>query len=31
MNAKELYLKLDKDFGIADLKDDWSFMKFNGP
>jgi putative NIF3 family GTP cyclohydrolase 1 type 2 len=29
MNSKELYLKLDNDFGIEDLKDDWSFMKFN--
>jgi putative NIF3 family GTP cyclohydrolase 1 type 2 len=29
MNAKELYSKLDNDFGIYDLKDDWSFMKFN--
>jgi putative NIF3 family GTP cyclohydrolase 1 type 2 len=29
MKAKELYAKLDKDFGIESLKDDWSFMKFN--
>jgi putative NIF3 family GTP cyclohydrolase 1 type 2 len=29
MNAKKLYAKLDKDFGIAILKDDWSFMKFS--
>jgi putative NIF3 family GTP cyclohydrolase 1 type 2 len=29
MKAKELYAKLDKDFGIDYLKDDWSFMKFN--
>jgi len=29
MKAKELYLKLDKDFGVGSLQDDWSFMKFN--
>ncbi len=29
MKAKELYDKLDKDFGIRSLKDDWSFMRFN--
>lgn len=29
MKAKELYLKLDNDFGVERLKDDWSFMKFN--
>ena len=29
MKAIELYRKLDKDFDIANLKDDWSFMKFN--
>jgi len=29
MNAKELYSKLDKDFGVGYLKDDWSFMRFN--
>ena len=29
MNAKDLYSKLDKDFGIESLKDDWSFMRFN--
>ena len=29
MRAKELYSRLDKDFGIEYLKDDWSFMKFN--
>jgi len=29
MKAKELYAKLDKDFGIESLKDDWSFMRFN--
>jgi putative NIF3 family GTP cyclohydrolase 1 type 2 len=29
MKAKGLYLKLDKDFGIDGLKDDWSFMNFN--
>jgi putative NIF3 family GTP cyclohydrolase 1 type 2 len=29
MNAKELYSKLDRDFGIEGLKDDWSFMRFN--
>ena len=29
MEAKKLYAKLDKDFGIESLKDDWSFMKFN--
>jgi putative NIF3 family GTP cyclohydrolase 1 type 2 len=30
MKAKALYSKLDKDFGIEYLKDDWSFMSFNG-
>ena len=29
MNAKELYSKLDIDFDIECLKDDWSFMRFN--
>jgi putative NIF3 family GTP cyclohydrolase 1 type 2 len=29
MEAKELYAKLDEDFGIESLHDDWSFMKFN--
>jgi len=29
MRAKALYSKLDKDFGIESLKDDWSFMSFN--
>jgi len=29
MKAIELYKKLDKDFDIVNLKDDWSFMKFN--
>ena len=29
MKAKGLHTKLDKDFGIESLKDDWSFMKFN--
>jgi len=29
MEAKKLYLKLDKDFDIEHLKDDWSCMKFN--
>ena len=29
MNAKDLYSKLDKDFGIESLKDDWSFIRFN--
>ncbi len=29
MNAKELYAKLDKDFEINNLTDNWSFMKFN--
>jgi putative NIF3 family GTP cyclohydrolase 1 type 2 len=29
MNAKELYIRLDKDFDIENLHDDWSFMKPN--
>ena len=29
MNAKELYARLDTDFDIKNLKDDWSFMRFN--
>lgn len=29
MKAHELYTKLDKDFGIDSLNDDWSFMRFN--
>ncbi len=29
MKATELYSKLDRDFNIEFLKDDWSFMKFN--
>jgi putative NIF3 family GTP cyclohydrolase 1 type 2 len=29
MNAKELYARLDQDFDIKNLKDDWSFMKFS--
>lgn len=29
MKAKEFYSRLDKDFDIEDLKDDWSFMKFS--
>jgi len=29
MKAKELYSKLDKDFGIEKLKDNWSYMNFN--
>jgi putative NIF3 family GTP cyclohydrolase 1 type 2 len=29
VNAKELYTKLDEDFDIGNLQDDWSFMKFN--
>jgi putative NIF3 family GTP cyclohydrolase 1 type 2 len=29
MIAQELYSKLDIDFGIACMKDDWSFMRFN--
>ena len=29
MKAKELYSKLDKDFDIENLKDDWSLMSFN--
>jgi len=29
MNANKLYEKLDKDFGIETLRDDWSFMSFN--
>lgn len=29
MKAKMLYAKLDKDFSIESLKDDWSFMRFN--
>lgn len=30
MKANELYEKLDKDFDLEHLKDDWSFMDFNG-
>ena len=29
MNAKELYARLDKDFNIESLYDDWSFIRFN--
>jgi putative NIF3 family GTP cyclohydrolase 1 type 2 len=29
MEAIKLYAKLDIDFGIERLKDDWNFMKFN--
>lgn len=29
MKASMLYARLDADFGIASLKDDWSFMDFN--
>jgi putative NIF3 family GTP cyclohydrolase 1 type 2 len=29
LKAKDLYRKLDQDFGIDALKDDWSFMNFN--
>jgi putative NIF3 family GTP cyclohydrolase 1 type 2 len=29
MEAKKLYAKLDSDFGIEMLKDDWSFVKYN--
>jgi len=29
MKAKKLYTKLDKDFGIENLKDDWSFIEYN--
>jgi putative NIF3 family GTP cyclohydrolase 1 type 2 len=29
MKAKALYEKLDKDFDLAHLKDDWSFIRFN--
>lgn len=29
MIACELYKRLDKDFDIIDIKDDWSFMDFN--
>ena len=29
MDAKGLYARLDKDFDIESLKDDWSFMRFN--
>ena len=29
MDAKGLYERLDKDFDIENLKDDWSFMRFN--
>jgi putative NIF3 family GTP cyclohydrolase 1 type 2 len=29
MNSKELYARLDKDFEIKNLRDDWSFMRFN--
>lgn len=29
MKAKTLYSKLDSDFDVEELKDDWSFMNFN--
>ena len=29
MDAKDLYARFDKDFDIENLKDDWSFMRFN--
>jgi putative NIF3 family GTP cyclohydrolase 1 type 2 len=29
MDAKDLYARLDKDFDIENLEDDWSFMRFN--
>lgn len=29
MKARKLYARLDRDFGIKDLNDDWSFMRFN--
>jgi putative NIF3 family GTP cyclohydrolase 1 type 2 len=29
MKAKKLYARLDEDFSIESLKDDWSFMRFN--
>jgi putative NIF3 family GTP cyclohydrolase 1 type 2 len=29
MKARELYAKMDNDFEIESLKDDWSFMTFN--
>jgi putative NIF3 family GTP cyclohydrolase 1 type 2 len=29
MKAKNLYVKLDEDFGVDSLIDDWSFMRFN--
>ncbi len=29
MLANELYLKLNNDFNVTNLKDDWSFMDFN--
>lgn len=29
MKADDLYLKLDEDFRIDDLRDDWSFMELN--
>ncbi len=29
MKAKELYARLDRDFGVKDLSDDWSIMSFN--
>ena len=29
MDANGLYARLDKDFDIENLKDDWSFMRFN--
>jgi len=29
MKAEELYARLDRDFGVKDLTDDWSFMSFN--
>jgi putative NIF3 family GTP cyclohydrolase 1 type 2 len=29
MKAKKLYARLDRDFGVDNLRDDWSFMRFN--
>ena len=29
MKATELYTRLDTDFGVSSLRDDWSFMNFN--
>ena len=29
MNSQKLFNKLDQDFDLAHLKDDWSFMQFN--